>query len=103
VLFTGDIDHAPQQWLIENEDLTAEVLVLPHHGAVVANTHEFLEAVDANWLVRSSFVRDRESPELAAVAGDTPVLNTADVGAVIVRLGQAGVIVEGFQGNARSP
>lgn len=103
VLFTGDIDYPPQQWLIENEDLTADVLMLPHHGAVVGSTRGFLEAVAADWLVRSSFVRDADSPELAAIAGDTPLLNTAEVGAVIVRLGEAGVSAKGFRNDARSP
>jgi len=96
-LFTGDIGHVPQQWLIEHGEPEADVLMLPHHGAVEANTRAFLEAVGARILVRSSFVPMSDSPALRALAGEAAVYNTADVGAVEVRLDSGGVRASGFR------
>jgi competence protein ComEC len=103
ILFTGDLDVAAQRWLIEHEDLSADVLMLPHHGAVVSTTAEFLSAVGASHVIRSSFERDADSPILMRLVGDATLHNTGEVGAVTVLVGDGGDLrVFGFVDDAVS-
>jgi len=99
-LLTGDIGYAAQAQLLQAADaaapIAADLLALPHHGAVVANTRAFLAAVGAGVLVRSSFTPMAESAGLRAAVGATPVFNTADVGAVEATLDARGVRVSGY-------
>ncbi|MFQ5413211.1 MAG: ComEC/Rec2 family competence protein [Phycisphaerae bacterium] len=97
IVLTGDIEDPAQRALRAMAGLAADVLVLPHHGGVRAGTGSFLDAVGARYLIRSShepMARTRSA--LAFLAGDTPLLNTADVGAVRVVIDPAGVSVSGF-------
>lgn len=53
VLFAGDIEAETEGDLTElyDEELSADVLVLPHHGAKSSGTREFLEAVDPDEII----------------------------------------------------
>ncbi len=94
ILLTGDIDVETQEALIDRGDLRADVLVLPHHGAVVSSTAKFVAAVDADILIRSTGERMAGTDEaLLRIAADRSLYSTADAGAVEVRLGAAGVSV----------
>ncbi len=86
VLFTGDIGFAAQQSLIATANLTSDVLILPHHGAVEDNTAAFISAVNPTHIIRSSFVKNEESHALSRIVGQTPILNTADHGAIEIRI-----------------
>ena len=46
ILFTGDLESAGEQRLLQ-EDLTADILKVSHHGSAGASTKEFLDRVDA--------------------------------------------------------
>ena len=47
ILLTGDISSTAQRMLLsDNVDLKADVLVWPHHGAIVDTTRTFFDAVD---------------------------------------------------------
>jgi competence protein ComEC len=97
ILFTGDIGYAAQQWLIDHADIAADVLVLPHHGAVEGNTGAFLERVGASVLVRSTFVRASDSDRLYEVTGDRTVYSTADAGAIEILLDGSEIRVAGYR------
>jgi competence protein ComEC len=98
VLLPGDIERDALQAVVGAHragaiDLSADVLVAPHHGSVVPrDTAEFLETVSPSVVVNSS---GRERPKLAAltreVLGEAArLLSTHDVGAVAVHLTRDG-------------
>lgn len=45
VLFTGDIGKSTEQWLMQNKNIQADVLKIPHHGSKFSATLEFLKEV----------------------------------------------------------
>lgn len=45
VLLTGDIEKPAEYWLSRNEDLSAELLQLPHHGSASSSSFTLLNAV----------------------------------------------------------
>jgi competence protein ComEC len=91
ILLTGDVEYAAQQWLIEHEDLSADALLLPHHGGICSNTAEFIRAVNPLVTIRSTF--ERNSEDLSCFLSGRALYNTATAGAVTVRLGSAGITV----------
>ena len=53
-LFTGDAEEASEADMLENGmDLKADVFKAAHHGSRTANTEEFLNAVDPDYMVIS--------------------------------------------------
>ena len=99
VLLCGDIEAVAERALMAQGDLAADVLFLPHHGSVELSTGPFLEAVSPSWLVRSSHKPMAQTDNgLLALIGDTPIYNTADVGAVRVTIDHHGVSVTGWLG-----
>lgn len=104
ILLTGDIEDAAQQWLLENADVSADVLLLPHHGSVRPSTRAFLEAVGARYLIRSTFERNEVTFNgLLDLIGDRTLFNTADVGAVTVTVDRDGPRVQGFCSTRDAP
>ena len=98
ILLTGDIEQAPQRWLTQYADIAADVLLLPHHGSVEPATQAFVEAVGPQYVICSTSQRTgAKSNRLLALLGDRPYFNTADVGAVTVTIGDAGICVQGYQ------
>ncbi len=94
VLLTGDIEEYAQRRLLVRHDLWADVLVLPHHGGVRPSSEAFVGEVGAGTVIRSSGEPMTETFNgLQAVVGDTPLYNTADVGAVRVVIDAGGVHV----------
>jgi competence protein ComEC len=103
ILFTGDIEDHAQRSLVEQGNLAADVLILPHHGGVEPSTHAFIDAVGASTLIRSSHEPRVETFNgLYEMAGATPVYNTADVGAVQVVIDREGVHVSSMRGMRRA-
>ena len=89
ILLCGDIEQRPQRWLMEHEDLRADVLLLPHHGSTRTTVPEFISAVDAGIVVNSSGTRrDRpgRSTVLDGVLTGRDYFNTADHGAIMIHL-----------------
>ncbi|GMU21482.1 MAG: competence protein ComEC [Phycisphaerae bacterium] len=95
ILLCGDIEEfALRALLASGEDLKAEVLVLPHHGAVDFSTRRFIDAVHPLWCVRSSGQRDRETSNgLLRIMVGRRYLNTAECGGVTLDMGQKGLLV----------
>lgn len=96
ILLTGDIGHEPQEVLIDSGDLLCDVLILPHHGAMVNNTAEFIRAADPKYLVRSTNVPTTSSAELSRAVGDAALFNTADQGAIQIKITDQGISVGPF-------
>ncbi|MEP0846391.1 MAG: ComEC/Rec2 family competence protein [Phycisphaerae bacterium] len=101
ILLTGDIERAAIRSLLDRHaagriDLAADVLVAPHHGSVLpGDTQRFLAAVDPGLIVVSS---GKPRAKFEALARETlgdrrPVLLTDEVGAIIVRVTEAGRVV----------
>lgn len=108
LLFTGDIEREALQALLAAERagqirLQADVLLAPHHGAVLDNvTADFFAAVSPEVVIVSSREpRRRLTPMVQDVLGPAArVLTTGAVGAVTVRLTPAGgVEVETYLGD----
>lgn len=94
VLLTGDIEDQAQTELLKRGDLSADVLVLPHHGSVRASSREFLKAVGPRLTIRSSGQKAVDTfSGLSEILGQTRLLNTADVGAVTVIIDRNGLRV----------
>lgn len=97
ILLTGDIEEAAQRALIGRADLKADVLLLPHHGSVCATTGEFLQAVSAGVMIRSSNQRmDDTTNGLKKLVAKAHVYNTADCGAVTITIDENGLRVESW-------
>lgn len=103
ILLAGDIEDGAQGHLLsDGADLSADVLVLPHHGSVRRSTREFVEAVSPAYVVRSSSQRNVQSSQrLQAIVGQRPLYNTADEGAIQVVLGGPAIEVSGFRSGHR--
>ena len=93
ILLTGDIEDGAQGYLLSSGvDLSADVLLLPHHGSVRRSSRAFVEAVAPELVIRSASQRSADSSTgLREVIGDRRALNTADVGAIEVILDGDGV------------
>ncbi len=98
ILMTGDIEEQAQQELLEHGRLSADVLVLPHHGSVVPTTAKFIAAVGAEAVVQSS---NRWSADnlggVQELIGAVPTYNTCDMGAIEVTLEAGNVRVRAVE------
>jgi competence protein ComEC len=103
ILLTGDIDERAQYQLMQHGDLSADVLLLPHHGSVVSTTKAFVETTGAGIVIRSSHERMADTlTKLAEIVADRRVFNTADDGAIAVAIDARGVRVEPMWGGVRA-
>ncbi len=94
VLLTGDIEDFGQRMMIEDGVKKADILALPHHGGVGEMLDEFLNAVGAEILIRSSNHRMAETHNgLRELVGSTRIYNTADVGAIQIVIRSTGQIL----------
>jgi len=92
IMLPGDIEDRTQRALLDQGDLHADILLLPHHGSFRASTAAFIRAVAPLAAIRSSNERSQQTLSgLDAAIGDVPLYNTADVGAVEVVLDREGV------------
>lgn len=90
VLFTGDIERVAMEGLLAGDTrrLRADVLIAPHHGAVLESvTGRFYEAVSPRVVIVST---GRVRPKLVRMlrerfAGRVVLYSTEDVGDVVVR------------------
>ncbi|WP_127477055.1 DNA internalization-related competence protein ComEC/Rec2 [Sulfurivermis fontis] len=108
LLLAGDIEAAAEQALLAAvpEQLAADVLVAPHHGSKTSSTAPFVTAVAARHVLFSVGYRNRWGfPHPAVVAryraAEADVHDTAQQGALTVRLAADGVQVESWRQRAR--
>ena len=101
-LVTGDLDSTGQAALMERPAaISADVLLLPHHGGWETTLPTFVDAVDAEWVVVSASHR-RRAPVSSGAAGaefyermgiERRVWTTAEAGSIHVTLDRNGVHV----------
>lgn len=89
VLFTGDIEREAEAALA-GQDLSAEVLKVPHHGSRTSSTDDFLDAVAPDFAVAScgrfnSFGHPHAEVVARYRRRGVPLWRTADDGGVIVQ------------------
>lgn len=95
ILLTGDIDEAAMSALLKRGGLRSDVLALPHHGAVVATTRAFIQAVGADVVIRSTGQRKALTTNgIESASKPARYLSTADVGCVKATISLNGVRVE---------
>jgi competence protein ComEC len=94
IMLPGDIVEEALRRLLDRGGLHADVLVLPHHGDVKPSTQAFIEAVDAEILIRASHeTMNMTYNGLENIIGKRRLYNTADHGAVAVELRAPGLSV----------
>lgn len=92
VLACGDIEENAIRQLLATTDLTADVLLLPHHGAVTPSTAAFVRAVDPEYCIRSTG-RRQTSDALRQAIADRRYYSTAECGAIRVTVDPHGLAV----------
>jgi competence protein ComEC len=100
MLLTGDIERAAEQSLVLEQEIKADVMLVPHHGSRTSSTPEFVAAVAPRWAIVTAGYRNRfghpNAEVLQRYAGaGTSVFRTDRDGAVHVILRSAEVRVEG--------
>ena len=100
ILLTGDISNIAQRMLLGSGiDLKADVLVWPHHGAIIDTTRSFFEAVDPE-IVLVSCAADRaeriEQLDQDSLLSGRKYYSTAKNGALSVLLRAEGLQVQPF-------
>ncbi|MCH7526880.1 MAG: ComEC/Rec2 family competence protein [Planctomycetes bacterium] len=119
VLLCGDIEERAIAALLERGGLEADVLVLPHHGSVEANTKRFVDAVNPSVCIASSnrslpsggdgTETQRRSSEDTRALSRVPTLwgrtlfNTTDRGAVTVTVQNRRLDVHSFRSPQLTP
>ena len=98
VLLTGDIEQVAQRLLLANADLSADVLVVPHHGSVNPMTEPLLQAVGADWLIQSTSLRASGAKKLAQIVpAGARLWVTDEAGCVSFEVRPEGVSVDPFR------
>ena len=100
ILLTGDISATTQGLLLASgTDLQADVLVWPHHGAIVNTTESFFKAVDPKIILvscdaqRAKKIREQKFSPLLA---ERVCYTTSESGAISILLGKKGIKVIPF-------
>ncbi|MEJ1341319.1 MAG: DNA internalization-related competence protein ComEC/Rec2 [Candidatus Sedimenticola sp. (ex Thyasira tokunagai)] len=101
MLLTGDIEREVEAALVATvpEQIDADLVVIPHHGSLTSSSKPFIEAVSADLALVSSGYRNRyHFPKKEVVArwrsSGSRVFNTAESGALTLRMGKDGGIRE---------
>lgn len=91
ILLTGDIEQSAEDWLVNNMEhqLKNTILIAPHHGSKTSSSLAFLKQVDADIILIPAGYKNRFSfPHKMVLERykniNTPWLNVADEGAIIV-------------------
>ena len=89
VLVTGDIEAAGEAWLVSSGlDLSADVLVVPHHGSATSSSLAFLQRVGHAVAVIPVGADNRYGhphPDVLARYGDVMLYRTDEDGSVTFR------------------
>ena len=100
LLLTGDIERQAERELVASRTpLAADVVVVPHHGSLTSSSPAFVDAVGPTIAVVSAGHANRWGFPLPQVvsrwqSGGARVLNTADEGAVFLRICASGGVAD---------
>ncbi len=103
ILLTGDIEYEAEEWLVNNvQDLESEILIAPHHGSKTSSSLAFLKQINpktilipSGYLNRFSFPHQQVLKRYQKI--NAKVLNTAQNGALIVKMNENSVAVSSFR------
>ncbi len=95
ILLTGDIHREAEQRVYEHSNIQADVLVVPHHGSKTSSSWAFLRQVNPTWaIVSAGFLNRFGHPSKVIMkrylALKIKVLNTAESGAIELKIGKSG-------------
>ncbi len=94
ILLTGDNEDVSQAALLDMPSIAADVLLLPHHGAVVHSTTALVQQVDPRYVLRSAGRRRFGSPgTLETILEGRRYYNTADSGCIRVSIANGDITV----------
>ncbi|NNJ90278.1 MAG: DNA internalization-related competence protein ComEC/Rec2 [Gammaproteobacteria bacterium] len=95
LLLTGDIERAVERRLLKSDrqKLAVEVVLVPHHGSKSSSTTEFVNAVDARFVINTSAYLNRygfpkEEIRKRWLKNGATFLNTGDSGALELVFGK---------------
>ncbi len=98
LLLPGDIEAEGERRLLADSalELASDVLVAPHHGSATSSSEEFVRAVTPEWVVFSTGYRNHFGfPRQEVVdrwrQSGAVLINSADAGAVSIRLNADGM------------
>jgi competence protein ComEC len=100
VLLTGDIEKEVENKILgRGIDISADILLAPHHGSKTSSSPGFLDAVNASTIVVSSGFHNRFRHPAERIVEryeerGAVVLNTAELGAVRLRLSAEGIDIQ---------
>jgi competence protein ComEC len=95
LLLTGDIEREAERWLSRHADVSADVVVVPHHGSATSSTPAFVAATGARTAVVSAgFLNRWDHPRPEVVA------RWQDAGARVLRTDRDGAIRIGADGTS---
>ena len=99
VLITGDIDKVAEQSLVDNasQQLTADVLIAPHHGSKTSSSENFIRSVAPDFVVFTvGFMNQWDFPRQEVVnryyLARTKMYSTAESGQVRFSFGVKGKV-----------
>jgi competence protein ComEC len=93
ILFTGDIQEPALQRLAHQPNLTADILIAPHHGSAEPATKFFLQVVRPTWILSSNDrTLSRKQLDFEPLAKPATLLRTHTSGAITVRIRKNGSI-----------
>jgi competence protein ComEC len=108
VLLTGDIERAAERELLRYTPklLTAEALVVPHHGSASSSLLEFVKQVAPRYAIfaagyRNRFGHPREDVLARYREAGSELLRTDSGGAIKMRFEPEGIQVEAYRDRAR--
>ena len=108
VLLTGDIERAAERELLRQAPklLTAEALLVPHHGSTTSSSPEFVKQVAPRYAIftvgyRNRFGHPREDVLARYREAGSELLRTDSGGAIQMRFEPEGIRVEAFRERAR--
>ncbi len=100
ILLPGDIERLVEKRLVETAELSARILIAPHHGSRTSSTSSFVAKVHPEFVVFSSGYLNRFGHPAAEVVeryeqASSEMLNTAKSGALTFTISPEGVITLG--------
>lgn len=108
MLFTGDMERVDEKILADaHEEIQSTVLKVPHHGSATSSSAIFLDAVAPTWAVAGSGADNtfgHPAPEVTEryAQRGIPYYNTAETGAVFIKLSESGVLLETMKDRVNS-
>jgi len=102
VLLTGDISKQTEHALIaQYPQLSADVLVVPHHGSKTSSSAEFIKHISPQKaIVSAGFLNRWQMPVHQVVSRyeqeNIKLINTAEVGQIIINFSNQGIKVQSY-------